>query len=573
MYSNVDSNDESIISESESVISEEEEEERQLPEDEEEEEEVEEERQLPEDDDDEEEEVVEEEEEAPEEEEEKTRSLRNNDSAVFFLPSVKVEKGEEEAPLKGYELLLVRTKEEAPPRLKRRGSMDSSASSSSQRRQHHQRRSKPKPPAFQFVDGDLERAQDRAVGVATTAGGTLTSTTQLFVRPRKRARLRKVGEGRYVPLYRLFDEGGSSQRDSRGKRFRSVAEAVVVVESAAGAVAAVEGGATRVDLAAPASAGEIKCCTTALAACESRNKDVPHQLFVRLKCPSATWRLDDDLAKAAVKVDVAFAKAAGASGVVLGPLDANGDVDADFVEQLVKLAKPLKVAWAAESFDLLSAAGGDGGLSGGGAGGNRKIDDPRKRQAAVELLCELGVSAIYATLSDTGSAWQGRRLIADVVHQARDRLAVVATGHDITIHTALKIAQATGVSQVAIDAKPPSPPRKTTAKLLPVAPVPAPAYVGGGKVVGSRSSSLSSAGAASGTLSPSWGLNNIASGGAAAGLAFPSGGAAGGGGPHHHHHHHHQHHHHQNAGSPPSSMLQRIPGLPASSSSAVSYSS
>ncbi|KAJ8604217.1 hypothetical protein CTAYLR_009787 [Chrysophaeum taylorii] len=262
---------------------------------------------------------------------------------------------------------------------------------------------------------DRERVEERAVTFANTVAGLPPPTSSIFLRPRKRVRLRRTSQG-FAPLYRL--RGGDAK-----------VEVCVAVATAEAALAAAEGGAGRVDLL-PTTGGELKAALTALSRCSTTTS-----LYAHLASPNPDardWRLGE-WAKVALRVEVQFAKASGAAGVVLGALLPDGSLDADFMEKIVRHARPKEVYFSDDAFRAATP-------------------DPDACHAVVNLLCTVGVHGLYVSGGRNADPSSARDAIAHVARVVRGRLVVVAAPSGATVKNALKLALATHVSRVQVRA-------------------------------------------------------------------------------------------------------------------------
>lgn len=233
--------------------------------------------------------------------------------------------------------------------------------------------------------------------------------TSIFVRPRKRVRLRPTVRG-FAPLYHLV----------RGEDAAALPMVCALVWGTEAALRAAEGGAARVELA-PCTSGELRAACTALARCAE-----PTSVFAHLAVPNGTdWRLSA-WDKAALRVEVQLVKSLSASGVVLGALGDDGSLDTPFLERIVRWARPLKVYVCRDAFETAFASGA---------------------RAAIDGLCAVGVHGVYATFGPT--AWAGKDDLARAVRLAQGRLNVVAQG-SVTVDNALKLAACTHVSHVLL---------------------------------------------------------------------------------------------------------------------------
>jgi copper homeostasis protein len=120
--------------------------------------------------------------------------------------------------------------------------------------------------------------------------------------------------------------------------------------------------------------------------------------------------------------DIHYAKAAGADGVVIGCLHADGTVDLDQTRALIQAARPLAVTF------------------------HRAFDLCRDPFAALEQIIELGAERIL-TSGQESTVLEGAEVIRELVQRARGRI-VIMPGGGITTRNVKKIVALTGVSEV-----------------------------------------------------------------------------------------------------------------------------
>lgn len=101
-----------------------------------------------------------------------------------------------------------------------------------------------------------------------------------------------------------------------------------------------------------------------------------------------------------MKNEVRQIKKTGAKGVVLGFLEANGDIDIDRTHQMVDLAFPLEVTF------------------------HRAFDMCREPEKGLEQLIEAGVSRLLSSGTRV-NVYEGKELLAKLVEQAGDRIVVM----------------------------------------------------------------------------------------------------------------------------------------------------
>ncbi len=196
----------------------------------------------------------------------------------------------------------------------------------------------------------------------------------------------------------------------------------ICVESVEGAVAAHEGGADRVELCAnlleggtTPSAGSIQLARRCL--------HIGLQVMIRPRggdfCYSATEF-------EVMKLDIDMAKKAGASGIVLGILKADGSVDEARTRELVELARPLNVTF------------------------HRAFDMARDPYEAMETLAAIRIDRIL-TSGQESSVLEGLDLISDLVRKAGNRI-IIMPGGGINERNFGKIAEQSGARELHVAA-------------------------------------------------------------------------------------------------------------------------
>lgn len=189
------------------------------------------------------------------------------------------------------------------------------------------------------------------------------------------------------------------------------------VETAAQAVAAVAAGASRLELCGPGEGGLTPAATT-LDAVRERAL-VPIHVMIRPRAGDFVYR---ELELEEMRLAIGGAKAAGAAGVVLGVLNADGTLDGDRMAALVALARPLRVIC------------------------HRAFDETPDADAALETLLSLGVDGVL-TSGHARTALLGGTTIARHVARAGSRLEVIAGG-SVRAPDARTLVEATGVTSV-----------------------------------------------------------------------------------------------------------------------------
>ncbi|MFF5207330.1 copper homeostasis protein CutC [Streptosporangium sp. NPDC000396] len=193
----------------------------------------------------------------------------------------------------------------------------------------------------------------------------------------------------------------------------------ICIDSTAGALAAEQAGAHRVELCAALFDGGLTptlgTVETTLAAVSS----IRVHVIVR---PRGGDFIYDDYEIAAMERDVAAVRDAGAQGVVVGALTPSGQVDVEVTKRLIDTAEGLSVTFH-RAFDMTA--------------------DPF---AALDTLTSLGVDRVLTSGQDT-TALEGAPLIASLVERAGDQL-IVMPGGGITPRNVNRVAEATRAKEI-----------------------------------------------------------------------------------------------------------------------------
>ncbi|SEK58714.1 copper homeostasis protein CutC [Nonomuraea pusilla] len=193
----------------------------------------------------------------------------------------------------------------------------------------------------------------------------------------------------------------------------------ICVDSTAGALAAEEAGAHRVELCAALFEGGLTPTLGTVEATLAAVSSIRVHVIIR---PRGGDFIYDPYEIAAMERDVATVAAAGAHGVVIGALTPSGEVDAEVAERLIGAAGGLSVTFH-RAFDMAA--------------------DPF---AALDALAGLGVDRVLTSGQDV-TALEGAPLIAALVEHAGDRL-VVMPGGGITPRNVNRVVEATGVTEI-----------------------------------------------------------------------------------------------------------------------------
>ena len=194
----------------------------------------------------------------------------------------------------------------------------------------------------------------------------------------------------------------------------------VCVDSVASAIAAERGGAGRVELCNNLLEGGVTPSAGLIELVRARVK-VGLQVMIRPRGGDFFYTAEEF---EIMRRDIATAKDLGADGVVLGILDAAGNVNVERTRELVELARPLHVTFH-RAFDMA-------------------VDLLR----ALEDVCGSGADRLL-TSGGEQSAWQGVESIARVVKEARGRIVIMA-GSGINEKNAASIVEQTGVTEIHV---------------------------------------------------------------------------------------------------------------------------
>lgn len=194
--------------------------------------------------------------------------------------------------------------------------------------------------------------------------------------------------------------------------------AEVCVDTVAGALAAQEAGADRVELCSALGTGGL---TPSAGLVEEVLAAVALPVHVLVRPRDGDFLHDRHEVSVMVR-DVAHAARLGAHGVVVGALTPDGDVDLDTCKRLVDAAAGLPVTF------------------------HRAFDLARSPLDALDAVLTLGAGRLL-TSGQEATALAGAPLIATLVRTAGDRLSVMAGG-GITAGNVAEVVAATGVSEI-----------------------------------------------------------------------------------------------------------------------------
>jgi copper homeostasis protein len=191
----------------------------------------------------------------------------------------------------------------------------------------------------------------------------------------------------------------------------------ICVDSADGAWAAQAGGADRVELCDSMIEGGT---TPSLGMLRSTRAAIGIELCVMIRPRGGDFHYSPREVEA-MHVDIEAAKDAGAEGVVLGVLRADGTLDEPCLAEFVATARPMTVTF------------------------HRAFDMTRNPLEALDGLIRLGVDRVL-TSGQEASAPLGLLLLRELVDRARDRI-VVMPGCGIRSHNLTQVKNESGAHE------------------------------------------------------------------------------------------------------------------------------
>jgi len=199
----------------------------------------------------------------------------------------------------------------------------------------------------------------------------------------------------------------------------------IAADGIGSALAAEAGGADRVELCADLADGGVTPSLGVIAAARAALA-LPLHVLIRPRAGDFSY------SPAEIRVmryDIEECARLGCQGVVIGALDAAGDVDLAVCRDLIAAAGLMSITF------------------------HRAFDAVRDRQAALEALIELGCKRVL-TSGAQSSALKGARTIAAVVRQAAGRIGVMA-GAGVRSGDVRQLVAATGVREIHASASAP----------------------------------------------------------------------------------------------------------------------
>lgn len=197
----------------------------------------------------------------------------------------------------------------------------------------------------------------------------------------------------------------------------------VAANSVASALAAQAGGAGRIELCAALEAGGLTPSHGQIALARERLR-IP--LYVLIRPRAGDFLYDDDECETMLR-DIEACVALGCDGVVLGALDADGDVDLPRCRALVSAAGALGVTF------------------------HRAIDVSRDPLRALEDAVALGCERVLSSGAQPG-ARAGAELLREMVARAGERI-VVMPGAGIDAGNVAELRRRTGAREFHASAK------------------------------------------------------------------------------------------------------------------------
>jgi copper homeostasis protein len=197
------------------------------------------------------------------------------------------------------------------------------------------------------------------------------------------------------------------------------------VDSVASAVAAQQGDADRVELCADLIEGGITPGAGTIQLVRSR-LTIPLHLLIRPRGGDFCYTEDEF---EVMQLDIEQARTLGADGVVFGLLHPDGSIDRERTALLVEHARPLNVTF------------------------HRAFDMARNPHQSLDLLIDLGIDRLL-TSGQEATALEGADLIAALVQQAQNRIAIMAGG-GISAENAAEVVARTRVRELHATAREP----------------------------------------------------------------------------------------------------------------------
>lgn len=187
-------------------------------------------------------------------------------------------------------------------------------------------------------------------------------------------------------------------------------------ETIEGCIAAAEGGADRIELCSDLHVGGLTPCWSLLAEA-GRTTSLPLHVLIRPRAGNFCY------SKAEVEImlrDIDYAKQIGASGVVLGALTADCNIDLALTRLLVQASRPMDVTF------------------------HRAFDQTPSPPAALEAIVELGCDRVL-TSGGHSDVLIGASALQALVVQAGSRINI-AVGGGLRFNNASSVARITNAT-------------------------------------------------------------------------------------------------------------------------------
>lgn len=202
----------------------------------------------------------------------------------------------------------------------------------------------------------------------------------------------------------------------------------VCVDSYESAVAAVEGGAQRLELCSSLDQGGL---TPSLALLTIIRRRLPSELviFVMIRCRPGDFIYDDDeVSVMEEEIRLFLASNYRVDGFVLGSLYPDGTIDVETVKRFIKLIPNEKSLTFHRAFDYIS-----------------------KWDTGIDQLAQLGFHRILTSGQET-NAYYGRKVIRQMISHAQNRL-IILPGCGINVTNLESILRETGTREFHASAR------------------------------------------------------------------------------------------------------------------------
>lgn len=203
----------------------------------------------------------------------------------------------------------------------------------------------------------------------------------------------------------------------------------IAANSLASALAAQEGGASRIELCSALELGGLTPSPGQVALVRDK-LSIPVYVLIRPRAGDFAYAEEEH---ATMLADIAYCAAAGCDGVVVGALTADGDVDVTRCRELVSAANGIDVTF------------------------HRAIDVCRDPATALEAIISLGCARVLSS-GGAASAMEGSANLRRLIEQAAGRIEIMP-GAGIGVGNIAALMAATGAREFHASAKRALPPR------------------------------------------------------------------------------------------------------------------